>query len=955
LSLEAAYLHARAPEDARLVVFSPRGLDAVRAALPQELAAAAEEIDFEILLAAEESSLEPVVRRALREDGLDSGARIAPALWHARGLALDLRQGLGWLVQHEPAADETGMSFLRSVARLTLALLQRGDFAPADSGGLLRFVPHWTPAALRCLAAIAELAPETLLTARFPRTDAPVYAVTPRNLVLSFVGHAVHANADRFAARRTAAERPPREFWRTRPAPLLHVLRPARELEEGVPWAIQLRFQPVAGVPLDWSLEELKERQSQLLFPDAIRTEAIEELAVQMENLARRLPALRRAMNMSDGRASLNRQELDQVLDHLPLLESEGFRIDLPGLDVLERLTAKVVIEEEPESRDELRPWFSFQWQLAVGGQPLSEREFETLIGSRHPLVELERGHVLLSPKDREALEEIRKRLGKPGQRVSFFEALRLKLGGATHLHGLALETMETSERLDRLVQALEQARSIDPRPQPAPFVGELRPYQNRGHAWLHYLVDQGFGACLADDMGLGKTIQAIALMLDWRTAPERRGPVLLVCPVSVLGNWRRELHRFAPNLRVTMHHGKARARDTAAFDAVMREHDVILTSYNLLQRDEELLAERAFEGVILDEAQNIKNPATRQSRVARRLNGRFRIALTGTPLENRPLDLWSIMDFLNEGLLGTRAKFLKTLEHPIVKQRSRSAASSLARLVRPFVLRRLKTDPEIISDLPEKSEQVVAASLTREQGVLYEGVVRDGLADVESAGEGLQRRGAILTTLLRLKQVCNHPAHYLGDGSSLPGRSGKLDLLTEMLEEALAEGDRCLIFTQFKEMGTLLRTHLEAQIGERVLFLHGGVPQKEREAMVAEFQGEGEGEQESPRLFVLSLKAGGTGLNLTMANRVFHYDRWWNPAVEDQATDRAFRIGQQRNVFVHKFVCAGTLEERIQSLLERKRMVADGLLGAGEGWLTEMSNEELRRLLVLDREEALA
>jgi SNF2 family DNA or RNA helicase len=275
-----------------------------------------------------------------------------------------------------------------------------------------------------------------------------------------------------------------------------------------------------------------------------------------------------------------------------------------------------------------------------------------------------------------------------------------------------------------------------------------------------------------------------------------------------------------------------------------------------------------------------------------------------------------------------------------------------LARLVRPFVLRRLKTDPEIITDLPEKTEQVVATGLTREQATLYESVVNQGLEEVELSTEGIQRRGAILTTLLRLKQVCNHPAHYLGDGSALPNRSAKLDLLSEMLEEALAEGDRCLVFTQFKEMGSLLRTHLKELLGGEILFLHGGVPQKDREDMVQHFQ---EATDDSPKIFVLSLKAGGTGLNLTAANRVFHYDRWWNPAVEDQATDRAFRIGQERNVFVHKFVCTGTLEERIQEMLERKREVADSLLAAGEAWITELTNDELRRLLTLDRQEALA
>jgi SNF2 family DNA or RNA helicase len=468
----------------------------------------------------------------------------------------------------------------------------------------------------------------------------------------------------------------------------------------------------------------------------------------------------------------------------------------------------------------------------------------------------------------------------------------------------------------------------------------------------MHFLVDQGFGACLADDMGLGKTVQAIVVMLDWRRQRNGGNAILIVCPVSVLGNWRRELERFAPNLRTTLHHGKGRAATGDEFRAMLQRTDIVLTSYNLLQRDEEVMQDVVFDGVVLDEAQNIKNPTTRQSKVARALRGHFRLALTGTPLENRPLDLWSIMDFLNEGLLGSRTQFMQTLEHPIVKQRRQGSMSALARLVRPFVLRRLKTDPEIVADLPEKTEQIVTATLSREQAILYESVVRKGLQEVEKAAEGIQRRGAILTTLLRLKQVCNHPAHYLMDGSALPSRSGKLDLMSEMIEEALDEGDRCLIFTQFKEMGSLLKAHTETTFGHPVLFLHGGVPQKERDQMVTDFQAS---RPDGPKLFVLSLKAGGTGLNLTAANRVFHYDRWWNPAVEDQATDRAFRIGQQRNVFVHKFVCSGTLEERIQQMLDRKREVADSLLAAGENWLTELSNDELKRLLTLDRKEALA
>ncbi|MHC5065417.1 MAG: DEAD/DEAH box helicase [Planctomycetota bacterium] len=861
---------------------------------------------------------------------IEGGARIVPGMWRLPGKALPLRAAIPLLAELTPSLEDSSLCFLRAAAKLVLAMVERGDFAPAEEGSLLRFLPQWEEGSLRCLGGLAELAPDSLLTARFATEDDPVYAVTPRNFALSLTGHAIDVCAESGSPRFETAEHLPMSFWQPQPQPVLAVLVPKEELEEGVPWGVELSFRPVHGLQISYPLEVLKERLAESLFANAPALKAIEALEHRLDGVAAKIPALRRCINMADGKASLNRQELDQLLDHLTLLENEGFVVTLPGLESMQRLSAHVRLVEQEDQASGPRPWFDFQWSVALGGEELSKSEFESLVNARAPVVFLERGPVLLTPRDREALETFAKRDKKEGRKIGFFEALRLKLGGATHL---------------------SSTRSIEDRELPPGFVGELRPYQVRGHAWMHFLVTQGFGACLADDMGLGKTIQAIAMMLDWRLHNKDLQPILLVCPVSVLGNWRREIHRFSPEINVIMHHGKGRAREREQFEKELEDVHVILTSYNLLQRDQDLMLSRDWEGVILDEAQNIKNPATLQSQVARKVRGKFRLALTGTPLENRPLDLWSIMDFLNEGLLGSRGDFLRTLEHPIVKQRSRSEASTLARLVRPFVLRRLKTDPDIITDLPEKSEQVVAASLTREQAVLYESVVRKGLDDVEDAGEGIQRRGAILTTLLRLKQVCNHPAHYHGDGSTLPSRSGKLDLLGEMVEEALDEGDRCLVFTQFKEMGTLLKTHIEELIGSEVLFLHGGVPQRSREDMVAKFQSATE---DSPHVFVLSLKAGGTGLNLTAANRVFHFDRWWNPAVEDQATDRAFRIGQQRNVFVHKFVCTGTLEERIQVMLERKRDVSNLLLGAGEGWLTELSNDELRKLLILDRAETL-
>ncbi|MCC6782496.1 MAG: DEAD/DEAH box helicase [Planctomycetes bacterium] len=946
---DAVYLHTRRPDDARIAFFCDSGVDSIADAFPAEVAAALVDVDVEILLPTEEESLAPLTPTGFA--GKHGAQRLSPALWRIPTRALPLRIAVPLLAAMSPERSRPGISFLSTAARLALAMLKRGDFAPADGGGLVTHVPVWTDASLRCLAAVAELVPGILRTARIALEDDPVYAVSARNLALSLVGFAIDACAEGHHPRHANAERVPSSFHESRPQPAVEVLVPENPLEEGSAWAVQLSMRPVPGLPIGYPLEDLHQRLSQDLFPDPLALQSLARVEEHLDEIGRRVPAIHRAMNMAGGRAALDRKELDQLLDHLTLLESEGCAVTLPGVERLQRLSAIVSLSQLPETAGETRPWFDFRWSLAVGDRKLDDREFQELVESKAPVVFLDRGPVLLTKADRDALIAFSKRDKDEGTKISFFEAIRLKLAGATHLHGLALERLEGGERLEELVQSLEQARSVEERATPPQFIGELRAYQRRGHAWVHFLVDQGFGACLADDMGLGKTVQAIAVILDWLNARPEHGTILLVCPVSVLGNWRREVLRFAPVLRTLLHHGKSRASTPEEFAAAVSKTDIMLTSFNLLQRDSELFLSRTWEGVILDEAQNIKNPNTQQSKAARDLRGNFRLALTGTPLENRPLDLWSIMDFLNQGLLSTRANFLQTLEHPIVKQRSKSSASTLGRLVRPFVLRRLKTDPEIVTDLPETSEQVVAANLTREQAVLYEAVVRKGLREVELAKEGIQRRGAILTTLLRLKQVCNHPAHYLADGSSLANRSGKLDLLTEMIEEALEEGDRCLVFTQFKEMGTLLKTHVEEVIGSQVLFLHGGVPQKDREDMVARFQ---DNAPDGPRVFVLSLKAGGTGLNLTAANRVFHFDRWWNPAVEDQATDRAFRIGQQRNVFVHKFVCIGTLEERIQAMLERKREVANALLGAGEQWLTELSNEELRRLIILDRREAL-
>ncbi|MCA9298310.1 MAG: DEAD/DEAH box helicase, partial [Phycisphaerales bacterium] len=451
--------------------------------------------------------------------------------------------------------------------------------------------------------------------------------------------------------------------------------------------------------------------------------------------------------------------------------------------------------------------------------------------------------------------------------------------------------------------------------------------------------------------MGLGKTIQLLALLLHERrvgieAAAESAGlgPTLLVVPMSVVGNWLREANRFAPELKVTVHHGVERASGEQLL-AEAAGCDLLITTYALANRDREHLERIHWRRIVLDEAQYIKNPQAKQTQAVRDLDAPRRLALTGTPVENRLSELWSIMEFLNPGYLGQAGTFRRRFAVPIERYRDQGKAAQLRGLVRPFVLRRLKTDPTIIADLPEKQESREYSHLTAEQAQLYQSVVKRMLGDVEQA-EGIQRRGIVLAALIKLKQVCNHPSQFLKDASGAPdpSRSGKCVRLLEMLDQIVAEGDKALIFTQFRQMGTLLQRMLHHELDREVLFLHGGTTQVQRQKMVERFQSGGD----SPPILCVSLKAGGVGLNLTAATHVFHFDRWWNPAVENQATDRAYRIGQTRTVQVHKFVVRGTLEERIDEMLEQKTELADQIVGSGERWLTELSTDDLKDLFTL-------
>ena len=582
-----------------------------------------------------------------------------------------------------------------------------------------------------------------------------------------------------------------------------------------------------------------------------------------------------------------------------------------------------------------------FQWQAAIGDERLTARDLaalEAAATAKQHLVQVRGRWVEVRPDELQAVLCL---VGQRGQ-ASVAELLRAGMGlddlGAPD--GAEVVGVEATGWLADLLDGALHAR-VAPIPTPAGFDGQLRPYQERGVGWLCFLGQLGLGACLADDMGLGKTAQLLATVL----AEPVEGPTLVVCPVSVLGNWQREAARFTPALRVMAHHGPARfSGHELPFAERAAGHDLVLTTYSLVARDQQQLAEVRWARLVLDEAQQVKNPGTAQARAVCSLEARRRIAMTGTPVENRLAELWSLMHVLNPGLLGTARSFRDHFAAPIERDGDIEAIELLRKVTAPFILRRLKTDKTVISDLPDKVEVTDRCRLTREQATLYQAVVDDLLRDADEA-EGIDRRGRVLAGLLRLKQVCNHPAHYLADGSPLGGRSGKLTRVEELLDEILAEGDRVLCFTQFAEWGHLLQPYLARRFGTEPLWLHGGVSRKKRDDLVERFQGP---KATAPPILLVSLKAGGTGLNLTAASHVIHLDRWWNPAVEDQATDRAYRIGQRRTVLVHKLVSVGTVEERIDEMIARKRVLAERVVGTGEDWLTSLSTDQLRDLVAL-------
>ncbi|MCX5233547.1 DEAD/DEAH box helicase [Streptomyces sp. NBC_00233] len=635
----------------------------------------------------------------------------------------------------------------------------------------------------------------------------------------------------------------------------------------------------------------------------------------------------------------------DELLDLLgeaaERLAAAGIQVHLPK-GLAKELTATGLLElpRRKKTQSDLEPFFSsgqllkFRWQFALGGEPLTEEEMDRLVEAHRPVVRLRDQWVVV---DQALVARVRKQRGRE---LTAIDALGAALTGEVEIEGTSVAVTAGG--------ALEQLRARIAEPeagpdgasattsQPAMLAATLRDYQLRGLAWLDRMASLGLGCCLADDMGLGKTITLISLHLRCHER-SAHGPTLVVCPTSLLGNWEREVQRFAPGIPVRRFHGPGRTLDDLAPNAF------VLTTYGTLRRDAARLADTAVPWGLLvaDEAQHVKNPYSDTARALRTVPSAGRVALTGTPVENNLSELWALLDWTTPGLLGTLTAFRDRYARAVEADGDRESANRLARLVRPFLLRRRKADPGIAPELPPKTETDQPVSLTKEQASLYEALVRESLAAIGEA-DGMARRGLVMKLLTGLKQVCNHPAQYLKEkNAKLAGRSGKLELLDELLDAIVAEEGSVLVFTQYVEMGRLLEQHLAAR-GIAAQFLHGGTPVKQREEMVDRFQ---RGERQ---VFLLSLKAAGTGLNLTRAGHVIHFDRWWNPAVEDQATDRAYRIGQTQPVQVHRLIAEGTVEDRIAEMLKQKKGLADAVLSHGEAALTELSDAELAELVTM-------
>lgn len=845
-----------------------------------------------------------------------SGAALLGMRLVAAGRFAPDETGTRWQVAGLDAADED------RIAQLARARAREGlDVGTAE--GIVRAV----------LEAVADAMPRAapLATRRSPARA----AATPHRVDPDFTRRL----EERIARARSRGND-------DRPQLVNISLRVEADEEELVAGAVRVVLQVVAAdnaahvadAALLWT--EADEPGSSHGFGDRARTHA----SIALRAAAEAWPVLDRLLELRvPDQITLDSDEL------LSLLDEGALALDAIGVQVLwpryldRDVTSRVVLSGPPASRDEPLQTglfgpdalFGFSWQLALHGDALSDEEMDDLARAATPIIKIRDNWTIV---DSAVLKRARKRLIK---RVAPAAALAATLTEVVQVEDVEHQAVVGASLL-RVRDQLRTAAVREPIEVPAGLAARLRDYQRHGFSWLAELTSLGLGACLADDMGLGKTVQVIALHLHrYEAADAPGGPTLVVCPASLLGNWEAEIRRFAPGTPVRRFHGGSRTLDGVAAEDALGDPGFVLTTYGTMRNDADQLAGVPWGLVVADEAQHVKNAQSSTARALRTIPSAARVALTGTPVENNLTELWAILDWAIPGLLGSRNAFRKVWAAPIESGLEPTKARQFADLIGPFLLRRRKSDPGIAPELPAKTETDHLIGLTREQVVLYETYVRDCMRRIEEADEDT-RRGLVLKLLTGLKQICNHPAHFLKQSNPrLSGRSEKLDLLDELIGTVLAEGGAALVFTQYVAMARLLERHL-SRAGVPHQFLHGGTPVAEREAMVERFQA-----GETP-VFLLSLKAGGTGLNLTQADHVIHVDRWWNPAVEEQATDRAYRIGQTRPVQVHRFVTQGTIEEKIAELLTRKRALADTVLGRGEAGLTELSNDELRDLVAL-------
>jgi SNF2 family DNA or RNA helicase len=732
---------------------------------------------------------------------------------------------------------------------------------------------------------------------------------------------------------------------------------------EEASWQIRYMLQSRDDPSLFINADQIWNSRTTTIVVDGKRCELPQEkLLMGLGYTARHFESIEESLKKQyPTEVQINTHEAYQFLRNVtPLLEEAGFGIIAPEWWDTSGSRLGVRLQLKPSTKPpkslakagslNLNTLVNYRWELSLGDTRLSRAEFDALASLNEPLVQLNGKWVQLDNEQVQAARKFWEKEGQGGQ-MGLMQAAQYILGGQAGAEGLPIDGVDAEGWVQEWLDGLEGHEKMIILPQPQTLKGKLRPYQTYGFSWLSFFQRWGLGAILADDMGLGKTIQALALLAHEKENNNGKlpGPVLLVCPTSVVTNWQRETQRFAPSLNIYKHQGPSRFRNHELIKKA-GETELFITSYPLVRQDLEELQSIKWHGIILDEAQNIKNPAAKQTQAARALKANFRFALTGTPVENRLMELWSIMQFLNPGYLGTRESFRREFAIPVERFHDPEITNQLKELVSPFILRRVKTDPNVIDDLPEKIEVKAYCNLTEEQASLYQNHINEVMDRIQNS-DGIERHGLVLSMLTKLKQICNHPIQYLEKinghvplAKDMHNRSGKLKRLVEMLEEIVAVGDRVLIFTQFAEMGKMLNSYLAATLNTQTLFLYGNTPVKMRDQMIKRFMDDENG----PQIFILSLKAGGIGLNLTRANHVIHFDRWWNPAVEDQATDRAFRIGQNRNVQVHKFVCVGTLEERIDEMIESKKGLADAVIGTGEAWISDLSTEELQDLVRL-------